>query len=292
MLSENAVLSGLLRHIETDTAVAAMRASIARTDRTADLSLTLPDGAREAVTAILAQSLTNATFEAPVVLLVTATAREAEDLADGLGAWMDAATVAHFPSWETLPHERLSPRSDTVGARMAVLRKLAHPGRDNQPPLKVVTAPVRSIVQPIVKGLGDLEPVLLKTGEFYDFDQVIQDLTDAAYSRVDMVSRRGEFAVRGGIIDVFPPTEDHPSRIEFLGDEVEEIRYFSIADQRSLVDTSDDGSETPTTMYAPPCRELLLTEEVQQKARDLQVSMPNVVEMLEPMSNGKIGRAH
>src|SRR5699024_2979648 len=128
--------------------------------------------------------------------------------------------------------------------------------------------------------------VLLKTGEFYDFEQVVQDLADAAYSRVDMVSRRGEFAVRGGIIDVFPPTEPHPYRVEFFGDEVEEIRYFSIADQRSLVDTSEDGSETPTTMYAPPCRELLLTEGVKQKARDLQVSMPNVLEILEPMSNG------
>ncbi|MFD6814549.1 transcription-repair coupling factor [Enteractinococcus coprophilus] len=263
-----------------------MRTSIARPERTKDLSLTLPDGAREAVTATLAESLHSSSFTAPVVLLVTATAREAEDLAQGLAAWMDSAAVAHFPSWETLPHERLSPRSDTVGERMAVLRKLAHPGRDGQPPLQVVTAPVRSIVQPIVKGLGDLEPVLLRVGEFYDFNKVVQDLANAAYSRVDMVSRRGEFAVRGGIIDVFPPTADHPYRIEFFGDEIEEIRYFSIADQRSLVDTSDDGSATPTLMYAPPCRELLLTEQVQQKARDLQVAMPNVLEILEPMSNG------
>ena len=285
-MSEDAVLSGLRNLLEADRAVAAMRTSITRPERTKDLSLTLPDGAREAVTAALAESLHSSSFTAPVVVLVTATAREAEDLAQGLGAWMDAAAVAHFPSWETLPHERLSPRSDTVGERMAVLRKLAHPGRDGQPPLQVVTAPVRSIVQPIVKGLGDLEPVLLRVGEFYDFNQVVQDLANAAYSRVDMVSRRGEFAVRGGIIDVFPPTEDHPYRIEFFGDEIEEIRYFSIADQRSLVDTSDDGSATPTLMYAPPCRELLLTEEVQQKARDLQVSMPNVLEILEPMSNG------
>src|SRR5690625_3145623 len=101
-----------------------------------------------------------------------------------------------------------------------------------------------------------------------------------------MDSRRSEFAVRGGIIDVSPPTEDHPFRIDFFGDEVEEIRYFSIADQRSLIDTSADGSETPQIMYAPPCRELLLTESVQQKARELQTSMPNVLEMLEPMSNG------
>ena len=285
-MSEDAVLSGLRNYLEADSAVAAMRTSITRSDRTQDLSLTLPDGAREAVTAVLADSLQDASFSAPVVLLVTATAREAEDLAQGMGAWMEADSVAHFPSWETLPHERLSPRSDTVGERMAVLRRLAHPGNDGQPPLKVVTAPVRSIVQPIVKGLGNLEPVLLRTGEFYDFEQVVQDLANAAYSRVDMVSRRGEFAVRGGIIDVFPPTEDHPYRIEFFGDEVEEIRYFSIADQRSLVDTSEDGSATPTLLYAPPCRELLLTEDVQQKARDLQVSMPNVLEILEPMSNG------
>lgn len=285
-MSENAVLSGLLAHLETDTAVAAMRSSITRSERTSDLSLTLPDGAREAVTATLAQALDSSTFQTPVVLLVTATAREAEDLARGLGSWMDADSIGHFPSWETLPHERLSPRSDTVGERMAILRKLAHPGRDGQLPLKVLTAPVRSIVQPIVKGLGDLEPVLLKTGDFYDFEQVVQDLANAAYSRVDMVSRRGEFAVRGGIIDVFPPTDAHPYRIEFFGDEVEEIRYFSIADQRSLVDTSEDGSETPTSVYAPPCRELLLTDQVQQRARDLQASMPNVLEMLEPMSNG------
>lgn len=285
-MSENAVLSGLLNHLETDTAVAAMRTSITRPERTSDLSLTLPDGAREAVTTLLAQALEQSEYSTPVVLLVTATAREAEDLARGLGSWMDAASVGHFPSWETLPHERLSPRSDTVGERMAILRRLAHPGKDGQPPLKVLTAPVRSVVQPIVQGLGDLEPVLLKLGEFYDFEQVVQDLAAAAYSRVDMVSRRGEFAVRGGIIDVFPPTEGHPYRVEFFGDEIEEIRYFSIADQRSLIDTSDDGSETPTSMYAPPCRELLLTPDVQQRARDLQASMPNVLEMLEPMSNG------
>lgn len=285
-MSENAVLAGLLNRLKHENAVTAMRTSIARSDRTQDLSLALPDGARESVTASLAASLTDSDYETPVVLLVTATAREAEDLAQGLSSWMDPATVAHFPSWETLPHERLSPRSDTVGERIAVLRRLAHPNSEHLPALKVVTAPVRSIVQPIVKGLGDLEPVSLKIGEFYDFDQVVQDLAQAAYTRVDMVSRRGEFAVRGGILDVFPPTEAHPYRIDFFGDEIEEIRYFSVADQRSVVDTSENGEQTPRHMYAPACRELLLTESVQQKARELQVSMPNVLEILEPMSQG------
>ncbi len=172
------------------------------------------------------------------VLAVTATSREAEDLVAALGSLLPPEQVAIFPSWETLPHERLSPRSDTVGRRLAVLRRLAHPdsadahGRTG--PLRVVVAPVRSVLQPQLKGLGDLEPVRLAAGDEADLEQVARRLTDMAYARVDLVTKRGEFAVRGGILDVFPPTDEHPSRVEFWGDEVEEIRTFAVADQRTI----------------------------------------------------------
>ena len=166
------------------------------------------------------------------VLAVTATVREAEDLVEELGSLLDPDTVALYPSWETLPHERLSPRSDTVGRRLAVLRRLSHPD-EHHGRLKVVVAPVRSVLQPQVKGLGDLEPVELVPGQTAPMEDVVQRLADAAYSRVDLVERRGEFAVRGGIVDVFPPTEEHPLRVEFWGDDVEEIRSFSVADQRT-----------------------------------------------------------
>src|SRR5580658_10810602 len=90
------------------------------------------------------------------VLAVTATAREADDLTAALGSFLPEDRVACFPGWETLPHERLSPQSDTVGRRIAVLRRLAHPAAAGQPhgPLGVVVAPVRSLLQPIVAGLG------------------------------------------------------------------------------------------------------------------------------------------
>ena len=141
------------------------------------------------------------------VLAVTATSREAEDLVNALGDLLDPSAVAYYPSWETLPHERLSPRSDTVGRRLAVLRRLQHPGTDaSNGPLQVVVAPVRSVLQPQVKGLADLEPVELVPGGTAPLDDLGRRLADAAYSRVDLVERRGEFAVRGGIIDVFPPT--------------------------------------------------------------------------------------
>ena len=162
-----------------------------------------------------------------------------------------------FPAWETLPHERLSPAQDTVGRRLAVLRRLVHPqaGAAGQGPVRVIVAPVRSVLQPQVKGLADLEPVALREGDTIDLDDLVRRLASAAYHRVDLVERRGEFAVRGGIVDVFPPTLDHPRRIELWGDEVEEIRAFAVADQRTL-ELAPDG------LWAPPCRELLLTDEV------------------------------
>ena len=213
------------------------------------------------------------------VLAVAATAREAEDLVTSLAGLMDPALVAYYPAWETLPHERLSPRSDTVGKRLAVLRRLKHPGTDpTNGPLKVVVAPVRSILQPQVAGLADLEPVELSVGDEADLDDVVRRLTAAAYHRVDLVERRGEFAVRGGIVDVFPPTEEHPLRVEFWGDEVDEIRSFSVADQRSL--------EPVPRLWAPPCRELLLTDDVRARAKDLGESVPELAEIAERLAEG------
>ncbi len=213
------------------------------------------------------------------VLAVAATAREAEDLVAALGSLMDPDRVAYYPAWETLPHERLSPRSDTVGRRLAVLRRLAHPGdAPGTGPLSVVVAPVRSVLQPQVRGLADLEPVELAVGQEHELDDVVRRLAAAAYHRVDLVEKRGEFAVRGGIVDVFPPTEEHPSRVEFFGDEVDEIRTFSVADQRTL--------EKAERLWAPPCRELLLTDEVRERARALGERHPELREITEKLAEG------
>ena len=125
-----------------------------------------------------------------------------------------------FPSWETLPHERLSPRADTVGRRLAVLRRLAHPERVRRCAARVVVTTVRSMIQPLAPHLGELAPVRIATGAEIDLAEVTEQLTMLAYSRVDLVTKRGEIAVRGGILDLFPPTAEHPYRIEFWGDEV------------------------------------------------------------------------
>jgi transcription-repair coupling factor (superfamily II helicase) len=234
----------------------------------AQVDITAPTAMRPIVAAVLAQA-------GKTVLAVTATTREAESLAAALGDLMPADQVAVYPAWETLPHERLSPRSDTVGRRLAVLRRLAHPWST---PLRVVVAPVRSVLQPQLKGLGDLEPVELRTGESADLDAVVRRLADIAYARTDLVTKRGEFAVRGGILDVFPPTDEHPVRIEFWGDEIEEIRTFAVADQRTLAPVEG--------LWAPPCRELLLTDDVRQRARSMSERHPELAEMLDKLAEG------
>ncbi|HET7349392.1 MAG TPA: transcription-repair coupling factor [Marmoricola sp.] len=213
------------------------------------------------------------------VLVVAATVREAEDLTAELGDLLDPDSVALYPAWETLPHERLSPRSDTVGRRLAVLRRLRHPGTEaDNGPLQVVVAPVRSVLQPQVKGLADLVPVELVAGQEIELEAVVESLAGAAYSRVDLVERRGEFAVRGGIVDVFPPTEEHPLRVEFFGDEIDEIRAFAVADQRTL--------EPVDRLWAPPCRELLLTDEVRERAARLGERHPQLREITDKLAEG------
>jgi transcription-repair coupling factor (superfamily II helicase) len=215
------------------------------------------------------------------VLAVTATAREAEDLVTALASLLPEESVAEFPGWETLPHERLSPSSDTVGRRLGVLRRLAHPSHDDPAtgPIRVLVAPIRAVLQPVVKGLGDLEPVSVQQGDEISMDDLVRRLAGAAYTRTDLVDKRGQFAVRGGILDVFPPTEEHPVRLEFWGDTVEEIRWFKVADQRSL-------EAAPFGLWAPPCRELLLTDEVRARAAALRTDHPELLDLLDKLVEG------
>ncbi len=258
-------LQGLAEVVLADKTLAGALADVGTVNA---LDLTGPAGVRPFVVAGLVR-------EGRTVLAVTATQREAEDLVTTLADLIDPDLVAYFPSWETLPHERLSPRSDTVGRRLAVLRRIVHPEEGE---LKVVVAPVRSVLQPQVKGLGDLAPVEIHKGDTVEIDDVARRLNDAAYSRVDLVERRGEYAVRGGIVDVFPPTEEHPLRVEFWGDDVEEIRSFAVADQRTL--------DTVERLWAPPCRELLMTDDVRRRAAELGAAHPQLIELTDKIANG------
>ncbi len=287
----------LVDELRRDRALARIEELAAGPGAAPFVDVTLAEGARPPLLAAIAEALSRASAARgrahegapPVVLAVTATTRAAEDLVEALQPYLPERAVADFPSWETLPHERLSPRSDTVGRRLAVLRRLAHPGPAGsaEGPLSVVVAPVRSLLQPIARGLGELAPVRLEVGQEHPLERVVEDLVAAAYTRTDLVERRGEFAVRGGVLDVFPPTHEHPLRVEFFGDEVEEIRPFKVADQRSLT-AAQAGLQagSHTVLWAPPCREILLTDAVRARARELAAKLPGVADMLGKIAEG------
>jgi transcription-repair coupling factor (superfamily II helicase) len=241
-----------------------------------DADLSLVDGLDAPLLAALVDRRRRA-GKPGILLAVSPTGRRAETLGAALEALMPGAEVMHFPAWETLPHERLSPSPETVGRRLDVLRRVQE--WDGSAPL-VVTASVRGALQPLAAGLTDLAPIRLSIGaRGYDLDAVSAALVERAYHRVDMVSRRGEFALRGGILDVFAPTADHPSRVEFFGDEIDQIRAFSIADQRSL-----PGEVREVELLA--ARELLLTDDVRARARELMPDLPGLAGMLERMAEG------
>ena len=267
-------LSGLVELVASDPTIA-RAVSDARLGRPRALDLTAPEALRPVLVAALSAGTGR------TALLVTSTYREAEAATSSLQSLLGDEAVAYYPAWETLPHERLSPRSDTVGRRLEVLRRLA--GNDELPAPRVVVAPVRSVLQPQVRGLGELLPVSLRTGDTHDLSDVARALVNAAYLRVDLVERRGEFAVRGGILDVFPPTEEHPVRVDFFGDEVDEIRTFAVADQRSFGDPLAE-------VIASPCRELLITDAVKARAADLAERTSsiegNLSEMLDKIAQG------
>jgi len=206
------------------------------------------------------------------VIVVTSSSKAMEDLADELRELHPR--VYEFPAWETLPHERLSPRSDTVAARIHTLHAISQL-RD---PYIVIT-PVRGAIHKFSENLGKGEVLQLQIGDEISLTDLITTLSHLAYMRVDLVERRGEFAVRGGIIDIFLPMADRPIRIDFFGDEIEEIKYFDISDQRSTAPVTG-------VVEIQQCRELLLTDDVRKRAALLADTYPQASEMLTKMSEG------
>ena len=210
-------------------------------------------------------------------LIVVSSGKEAEELAEFLKLAFPDTQVLEFVSWETLPHERLSPSAETVGKRLAVLHDLAELNKSNKP--YFVVCSIRAALQPVILGLDKYPPLEFEVGKEYLLPELTLKLIELAYQRVDMVTRRGEFAVRGGILDIFPTDARHPVRLEFFGDELEQMREFAVADQRSL-----ENRPTKLRLYA--AREIIITPDVAQRAREMEHEFPNLGTMLAKIGQG------
>ena len=233
--------------------------------------LVLPDAARASALA----GLTALSRRRPIVVAVPNVA-EAERLAGDLTAFLPQDAVELFPSWETLPFERVSPSIETMGRRLRVMGRL----RSGDDTLQVVVAPARALAQRLGPGVEDTEPVRIAPGERLDQQELVERLVLSGYRREYQVEHRGEVAVRGSIIDVFPSTADRPVRIDLWGDEVDRLAEFSVADQRSGADL------THVELY--PARELLPTAAVRERAERLLATDPWGREQWQRLADGEV----
>ena len=215
-------------------------------------------------------SLLAASLSQPL-LIVTSSTRRSEELCAEISSLIGKDCVVNFPAWETLPHERLSPKADTVTARFKALNKITDQSA------KVIVCSIRALLQPIIANNLEESKISLVNKMELSMADLILKLVEFGFTRSDLVERRGDFAVRGGILDLFPADQDHPIRLDFFGEEIDDISYFGVADQRSLEKINNN-------VIIFPCRELLLNEKVKQNAMKLAEEFPQLKEIIEKIT--------
>jgi len=203
-------------------------------------------------------------------IVVAGDDRAARDLAVGLKTWLEPRTVRYYPSRGVTYESHLVPPPHLVGLRIAALDALMAPGP--MAPVVVVSAVALSekVPDPEMRPHG----FELRVGELIDLDECAQDLVAAGYEHVDQVEDRGQFAIRGGLLDLFPSTEDRAVRVDLFGDEIETLRWFSTFTQRSLGD-AEVIEVAPAAELAPEHRELAEIAALEDAA-----DRPDVAELL------------
>src|SRR5437764_6883097 len=253
------MLSTLLTHADDDPQTAAL--------------------AREGGRAFVSQSLRPyliaallASDPSKPAVVVAGDDRAARDLAAGLRVWLEPRTVRYYPSRGVTYESHLAPPPHLVGLRIRALDALLDPASDGGGPVVVVSAVALSekVPDPALRPHG----FELRVGELMDLEETARALVAAGYERVDQVEDRGQFAIRGGLLDLFPATEDRAVRVDLFGDEIESLRWFSTFTQRSLGDAAV-VEVAPAAELAEEHRELAEIAALEEEA-----DRPDIAELL------------
>src|SRR5882757_2334768 len=187
------------------------------------------------------------------ILHVARDGQRLERLQDGLRFFTPGREVLVFPAWDCLPYDRLSPHPDIVAERLHTLSKLAAP-KPAGAPGRIILASAGAVLQRVPpRSLYTKATTVLRKGATIDLAWLTQFLGDNGYSRAETVMEPGEFAIRGGLIDLYPPGVAEPLRLDLFGDSVESIRSFDPMSQRST------GDRDQAVLL--PVSEVLLTAE-------------------------------
>ena len=218
---------------------------------------------------------------APVVLFATPTTQDAERLVHELHAFLDATRVLSFPAWETLPFERVSPNTETMGLRMRALAHLTTQHRPDAPAGEslCIVAPVKALLQRMATG-EPAESLVLAKGAPIGIEEIVRRAVELGYRREYQVEHRGEIAVRGGIVDIYPSTGEIGVRIDCFGDEIDRLTEFDLADQRSVRDLDS------TEIFA--CREFRVSVDHRERAAQLARSERYAQEQFARIAAGEV----
>src|SRR4051812_38203159 len=204
-------------------------------------------------------------------LVVVGDDRAARDLALDLRAWLHPRPVRYYPSRGVAYESHLKPPPHLVGLRVAALDALTDTPAGSEQPVVVISAVALSEKVPDPK----LRPhgFMLHTGDLIDLDETAQQLVAAGYQRVDQVEERGQFAIRGGLLDVYPATEERAVRVDLFDIEIEALRWFSTFTQRRLGET-DCVEISPAAELAPEHRELAEIAAAEDERPDIAELLP------------------
>jgi transcription-repair coupling factor (superfamily II helicase) len=214
----------------------------------------LPEGADALALAEIAR-----TTGGQDILHVARDGQRLERLQDGLRFFAPEREVLVFPAWDCLPYDRLSPHPDIVAERLETLVKLATPKKPGAP-ARVILASVGAVLQRVPpRSLYAEAASVLRKGQTLDVNWLSKFLSENGYGRADTVMEPGEFAIRGGLVDLFPPGTPEPLRLDLFGDSLESIRSFDPMSQRST------GVRDEVILL--PVSEVLLTPESIERFR-------------------------
>ena len=215
------------------------------------------------------------------LIVVGPTEKEAESFSRDISFFLGGDRSVLLPSWDLLTTDMFAFQRETEITRLEVLHRLTF----GEPAIVVI--PARALMQKVIprevlEGYGEW----ISVGDIRERDGLAQKLMEGGYTRMTLVEGKGEFAVRGNMVDLFPPMARHPLRLEFFGDELESIRVFDEASQRSINELAE--------FMLFPAREVILTPErreravrnIRRRSNDLELPRGTKAKLVELMATG------
>ena len=245
----------------------------------------IASGVPEGLDALLLGELARQTPRGAPILHIARDANRLVTLEDALAFFAPDVTVLTFPAWDGVPYDRVAPNADTIARRIATLSELTHRETAGNKSSLIVLTTVNAVVQRVPpRAFIAASSMRLAAGNAVSMQELVERLEVSGYGRAGTVTDPGQYAVRGGILDLYPPGAQ-PVRLDFFGDTLESIRAFDPETQRTAARLD--------SVELLPMSELVLTPDVRRAFRQRYVELFGPVTGADPLYESiSAGRQH